>query len=380
MLSRRSFMLGAALTPLTSFAMVGERLSPWRKGTLDIHHIATHRGDSTLVVAPDGTTILIDAGAASDTSPAALEARPDASRSAGEWIARYVQRRLREVGHDALDTLLITHLHPDHINGVEDLGRAVSIRRVIDTGYPDYDYPAFEDTAASQRYVAWVRRRLTVERWMVGSRDQVRLEHGGSAAEFEIRNLAGLGEVWNARPRFSATDRANVNACSLALRLRFGRFSYFCAGDLTNWADAGVNPRLDALTPAALAAGPVDVAVAPHHGLFDASSSDMVKALAARVWIISAWHASHPSISTLERLFHPRLFVGARDVYATGLHPAAKLTSGRLTSKLASDDGHVVVRVSDEGTAFQVFVTSNRDEQDRVTLASPLLQARGGEA
>lgn len=372
-------MVGAALTSLASFAAAGERLPRWRKGMLDIHHIATHRGDATLIVAPDGTTILIDAGAATDTSPAALEVRPDASRSAGEWTARYVERRLREVGHDALDTLLITHLHPDHINGVEDLGRSVSIRRVVDTGYPEYRYPAFEDAVASKRYVAWVRRHSNVERWIVGSRDQIRLEHEGASTPFEIRNLAGLGEVWNAGTRFAAADRPNVNACSLALRLRFGRFSYFCAGDLTSWADAGINPRLDALTPAALAAGPVDVAVAPHHGMFDASNSEMVKALAARVWIISAWHASHPSVTTLERLFNPRLFVGARDVYATGLHPATKLTSGRLTGKLASDDGHVIVRVLEDGTAFQVFVTSNRDEQDRVMLASALLQARGVE-
>jgi beta-lactamase superfamily II metal-dependent hydrolase len=213
---------------------------------------------------------------------------------------------------------------------------------------------------------------------VVGSRDQVRLEHGGPAVAFEVRNLAGLGEVWKAGARFAAADRPNVNACSLALRMRFGRFSYFCGGDLTNWADAGTNSRLDALTPAASAAGTVDVAVAPHHGLFDASSSEMVKALAARVWIISAWHASHPSISTLERLFNPRLFTGPRAVYATGLHAAAKLTSGRLTSKLASDDGHVVVRVTDHGASFQVFVTSNRDEQDRVTAVSLPLVARAG--
>lgn len=119
---------------------------------------------------------------------------------------------------------------------------------------------------------------------------------------------------------------------------------------------------------------------AEHNGLFDASSSEMTKALAARVWIISAWHASHPSISTLERLFNPRLFFGPRDVYATGLHAAAKLTSGRLTSKLASDDGHIVVRVAEDGAAFQVFVTSNRDELDRVTLVSPPILARGTQA
>lgn len=377
MLSRRHFLLGAALTPLASFSMAGERLRPWRKGTLDIHHIATHRGDATLIVAPDGTTFLIDAGAITETSPSVLEPRPDASRPAGEWIARYLQRRLQEVGHDALDTLLITHLHPDHINGVEDVARAVPIRRVIDTGYPEYDYPAFEDAASSERYIAWVRRRQNVYRWVTGSRDQLRLEHGGTAVPFEIRNLAGSGEVWKAGKRFEAADRPNVNACSLALRLRFGRFSYFCAGDLTSWADAGANPRLDALTPAAIAAGPVDVAVAPHHGMFDASSAEMVKSLAARVWIISAWHAAHPSLSTLERLFNPRLFAGPRDVYSTGLHAATKLTSGRLTSKLASDDGHVIVRVADDGASFQVVVTSNRDEQDRVIRASMPLPARG---
>lgn len=378
MLSRRCFTLGAMFAPWASFAAVGERLPPWRKGTLDIHHISTHRGDATLIVAPDGTTILIDAGATAETGPAVLEPRPDASRPAGAWIARYVQRRLQEVGHDALDTLLITHLHPDHINGVEDLGRAVPIRRVIDSGYPDYRYPAFEDASASERYVAWVRQRTNVERWTVGSRDQVRLEHGGSAVPFEVRNLAGLGEVWNSGARFTARDQPNVNACSLALRLRFGRFGYFCAGDLTSWADAGANPRLDALTPAAVAAGQVDVAVAPHHGLFDASNSETVRALAARAWIISAWHAAHPSLSTLERLFNARLFTGPRDVYATGLHPAAMLTSRRLTSKMASTDGHVIVRVPEDGATFQVLVTSNRDEKDRVTLASQPVRCKSG--
>lgn len=377
MLSRRQFLVGAALASAAPLLKASDaRLAPWTAGVLDIHHISTHQGDATLIVAPDGTTILIDAGATAESGPDVLEPRPDASRSAGEWIARYVQRRLHDTGGDAIDTLLVTHLHPDHINGIPDVACIVPIRRVVDSGYPDYSYPPFEDAAASERYVSWVRRQANVERWQVGSDRQIRLEHGASSVPFRVRNLAGMGTVWGAGKRFDATDRPNVNACSSALRLQFGRFTYFCAGDLTSWADAGARPDLDALTPAALAAGPVDVAVAPHHGLFDASSSAVVCALSARAWIISAWHASHPSISTLERLFNPRLYAGPRDVYATGLHEAVRLTAARLTRQLASDDGHVIVRVAPDGASYRIFVTSNRDEHDRLLLSSPALVAR----
>ena len=31
-------------------------MKPWTPGTLDIHHINTGRGDSTLFIFPDGTT------------------------------------------------------------------------------------------------------------------------------------------------------------------------------------------------------------------------------------------------------------------------------------------------------------------------------------
>jgi beta-lactamase superfamily II metal-dependent hydrolase len=395
---------GAALRAATDTAtdVVGRHLIRWRPGLLDIHHIATGRGDSTLIVAPDGTTILIDAGATMKPDAALLDARPDPSRRPGEWIARYVKRRLADTSRPALDTLLVTHLHPDHIGaigdntplaasgqyrltGVTDVAAVLPVRRVIDSDFPDYGFPPFEDTPASENYVAFVRDRVrrgaSVERFNVGSSAQIRLDHGASGIPFEVRNLAAKGVVWSGheqetidhfplRDQLAAKDLPNVNAGSIALRLSFGSFGYFCGGDLTDWADAGARPWMDALTPAAEAAGRVDVAVAPHHGLFDASGSAMVRALAARVWVISAWHASHPSITTLERLFNERLFAGPRSVYTTGLSPAADLTQGRLTRKLASREGHVVIRVAADGKSYRVVVTSNADEADRVRQVS----------
>src|SRR4051812_16512207 len=63
---------------------VGQPIAPWSAGTLDIHQISTGRGNAALVVMPDGTTLLVDAGAA--TAPFA-DARPNATRSPAAWIA-----------------------------------------------------------------------------------------------------------------------------------------------------------------------------------------------------------------------------------------------------------------------------------------------------
>ncbi|WP_029414996.1 ComEC/Rec2 family competence protein [Brevundimonas bacteroides] len=381
---------------------VGARLDPWRPGTLDIHHLSTGRGDATLVVGPDGTTLLIDAGAASRIDASTLPARPDASRRAGEWIGRYVLRRLEETGHSSLDTALITHLHPDHTGGVaehsplepggryhltglSDVARQVPIERIIDPDFPDYGYPRFEDAVSAGNYVAFVRARLAdghrVERFAVGRADQITLVHARSAVPFEVRNLAARGRVWTGqgdavrsvfpnRADLANSDQPDENAGSLAIRLSFGSFRYFAAGDLTAWARAGARPWMDALTPAAEACGRVSVAVVPHHGLFDGPQGPAIGALAARAWIISAWHASHPSPSTLERLLEERLYPGARDIYATDLSPAMDLIAGRLTRRLASRAGHVIVRVDQDGQAFQVVTTAATDEEDLVVSLS----------
>src|SRR5689334_8766978 len=72
---------------------VGAPLPPWTPGTLDIHQVSTGRGNAALFIFPDGTTLLVDAGAAGGNSPE-TEPHPDASRSPGAWIVRYIRRHL----------------------------------------------------------------------------------------------------------------------------------------------------------------------------------------------------------------------------------------------------------------------------------------------
>lgn len=202
---------------LSGLDRIGKTLTPWRPGTLDIHHLSTGRGDATLIVGPDGTAILIDAGAASRIDAATLPARPNGDRRPGEWIARYICRRLIETGGDRLDTLIVTHLHPDHVGGVgedtpmavggryrltgvSDIAARMPIGRIIDPDFPDYGYPPFEDAVSAENYVAFIRARVTagerVERFQVGRADQIVLERSGSGPAFEVRNIASRGRVW----------------------------------------------------------------------------------------------------------------------------------------------------------------------------------------
>jgi beta-lactamase superfamily II metal-dependent hydrolase len=377
----------------------GNALTPWRPGCLDIHHIATGRGDSSLIVAPDGTTIIIDAGAMYAPGPFNLDLKPNGERRPGEWIGRYAARRLRETSSVGIDYLLVTHLHPDHVGdlgpalpkasdgdyqltGASDVSAQLPIGVVLDRGAPDYENVAIRTAPFAQNYIRFIQARLSagrrVERFVAGADNQIGLIKDARAfPTFDVRNLAVNGEVWTGRgdehqALFPATkplppeDIPDENAYSAALRLTYGRFAYFTAGDLTSNTFDGELPWRDVESRAAQAAGPVDVAVAGHHGLFDSTSADVVRALRPRVWLIDAWHISHPSITTLERLFSERLYSGPRDVFSTGLSQANSLVNERLTKRLSSASGHVVVRVSPGGAAYRVVVTDNSDESDRV--------------
>ena len=73
---------------------VGGHLPPWTPGMLDIHQISTGRGNSALFILPDGTTLLVDAGAAGDGLPE-TDPHPNATRTPGAaWIVRYLKRHL----------------------------------------------------------------------------------------------------------------------------------------------------------------------------------------------------------------------------------------------------------------------------------------------
>lgn len=403
MLRRRDLIAGGLLGAGSSLlaprraAARTETLAPWTPGTLDIHHIDTGVGNATFILAPDGTTILIDCGATRGGPPASTPLRPDSSRPAGEWVARYALRHAAAAGRDTLDYIVATHVHPDHVGfpvdgdprtadgvvltGLAQVDALMPATTVIDRGFPDYATKPLIPAPFAQNHRAWLEARVRsgrrVEPVSVGSTGQLRPRRGGA---FSARFVGGDGRVWTGAgetsrslfpPRSQWTTEAapDENHLSIALVLAFGPFRYFTGGDLTADTHDGAVPWLDVETPIARAAGPVDVAAANHHGYFDAGGAGFVQALKADTYVVQAWHATHPAMATLQRLLNDWPGRPRHEVYVTRLAPESRAVNGRFLPGVRSTEGHVVVRVSPDGR-YSVFVTDSRDEKDTVTFAS----------
>jgi hypothetical protein len=373
----------------------GERLPAPEVGGLEIHHIETGRGNSTFILGPDGTSLLIDAGEAHSLERTMSPARPDKSRRTGEWIARYVRRQLERTSRNNLDVMLLTHLHGDHVGevtdgsplsslgnyrltGAADVAEAIHVNEMLDRGWPDYAYPTPPKDPTSLNYIGLVRSMAqwgtTVRRASAGSLDQLALRHDALRyPNFSARILSVNGEIWTgsgeaAKAMFpSPGELANTvfpseNMCSISLRIQYGAFRYYSGGDLTCETEYGRFPWRDIETPVARSAGPVSVAVANHHGYFDACGPAMVRALRPRVWVLPTWHVSHPAMNVMANIFSTELYPGDRSVFAVGMTPEALLTTERFSAGLSSSDGHVIIRVPPTGHEFTVHVVDSRDE------------------
>ena len=386
-----------------------ERLPPWSPGELDIHHIDTGRGNATFLIGPDGTTLLIDCGASDDGPAVSAPCRPDASRQPGEWVARYALRQAQVAGRDTLDYLVVTHVHPDHVGdipigaaprqdhsfiptGVSQVDQFMPAAVILDRGYPDYGALPPPDAPFAVNYRAWldVRRRSNrkLEAIHVGSDRQIRLRSAAQYPSFSVRAVAANGRVWtgegeNSRSlfpdvaSFTPNSRPTENACSLALKLSYGRFSYFSGGDLNADTRDGRLPWMDVETAAVRAAGPVEVAVADHHGYFDACGVEFVNRLNAQVYVIPAWHVTHPGPAPMERLIGAWPGAKQHDVFTTEMLPANRLFNARWLSRMRATQGHVTVRVAAGGESYRVFVTDSAQENGGLTLACGPYQCRG---
>jgi beta-lactamase superfamily II metal-dependent hydrolase len=383
----------------TNSAGESNRFEPWQRGLLDIHHISTGRGNSVLMICPDGKSILIDAGAVKGPTEAMAPARPNSARRPGEWIGRYARYHLRTAPRQELDYAVLTHFHGDHIGdvtpdcpaapageyrltGISDVAEIIPIGKIIDRGFPNYNYPAPSTDDTVTNYVRFVRSRekrgAKTEKFVVGSRGQIALQHSqNDFPNFVVRNLAANGEVWTGKnestqqlfPPLSTLkpeEYPTENSCSIAMQFDYGAFRYYIGGDLTCNTRFGATPWLDVETPVAKIAGPANVSALNHHGYFDATGADFVRQMRSRIYVVQAWHASHPALSVLDRLYSPLLYQGDRDVLSTGLTQAASLADARFSDRMLSQSSHVIVRVSQQGREYQVIVLDDAKEEGDV--------------
>jgi hypothetical protein len=384
----------------------GDVLPIWVPGTLDIHQIVTGRGNAAFMMFPDGTTLLLDAGDAGDTEYDRLhtsdtDQRPNSSRTPAQWITRYIRHM---TGPDArLDYAVITHFHPDHmgiitgseplsmhgdyrLRGITEIGEILPIDRLIDRGWPDYKYlppPASDMMFANyRRFVAQntAAGRLKMIGAQAGTTNQItQVRKPNPQLPFEVRIVAVNDRAWTGKGdetkvRFPPLDSIPLredwpdeNMCSVAIRIRYGRFDYFTGGDMPGYPVPGAAAWHDEETDVAQAIGPTDVHVVNHHGSLEEENPFWLATLRSRVMIVPAWAATHPSPDVLKRMLSTRIYPERRDIFVTLFRDATKTATGARATQVASDHGHIVVRVEPGGARYWVLVLDDATESYRVT-------------
>src|SRR5262249_29668215 len=115
--------------------------------TLDIYFIDVEGGQSTLIVTPEGRSLLVDTGFAAN----GFDDQSNRGRDARRIIAA-----ARDAGLKQIDYLLTTHFHPDHDGGVTDVAAGIPIHTFIDHGTvpPEAERGGRGTLAACEAYAA----------------------------------------------------------------------------------------------------------------------------------------------------------------------------------------------------------------------------------
>ncbi|HEV8587291.1 MAG TPA: ComEC/Rec2 family competence protein [Pyrinomonadaceae bacterium] len=289
-------LLGAGTFAVIKWGLPWLRTRPPKPtGELQIHvlDVGPIEGDSILIIAPGGKSVLIDAG--------------DAAKG------KVVLDALKRYKVERLDYFIATHPHPDHIGGADEVLNGIKVGTVIDNGV-DLSTPVPSPTPAKKgskppplpAATPAKKRAKTITSFFDEYKDA--LQKSGAQyqkAKFGQKIDLGGGAILTvlapSEPLFTKeqmkTGGNEPNANSIVLRLDYGDFSMLFMGD----AEAQTEQRLLG-KDVELKAYVIKIA---HHGSKYATSQDFLNRVKPESAIIStgAWNRyGHPAQAVLDRL------------------------------------------------------------------------------
>lgn len=366
---------------------VGQPLPPWQEGYLDIHAINTGRGECTLLILPDGTTLAIDAGEFSrePDSYRAVAQKPDTLTRPTHVYAAYMRHFMPH--RDSLDYMLVTHFHMDHfgqlepeyersaagdylLSGVTALYEELPFRELVDRAWPAYDSLACRamseaSLANYRRFVdhATMHSGLKASALRLGADDQFPLRHAPEQyPDFAITGLCANGCVWDGGQVTNCYEGKvpRENAASCGILVRYGAFDYFTAGDI------GDNSRLE--YPCAKAVGrSVEAMKSNHHMSRHTMSERMLSVLDPDVIVTQSFYvrAIQPDTAAIRRISEHR-GKGAGRMYFTNIDPSLTEADPELYARSAGIGGHVVIRVAPSGREYRVYLLDDTNMEYRI--------------
>jgi beta-lactamase superfamily II metal-dependent hydrolase len=366
---RRTAILISTFLLFSSFGLQAQQQdSAQDKGLLQIHYINLGQGGSTLIIGPDGTTILYDFGV----------------KQGKQGLVPYLDSVLNG---KQIDYAILSHRDKDHFVGYKDLieaGYDISVANYEPDG-PPKDSPQF---AKNWTKVTPHTRAGAAKPIPVGL--AIAIGNGAS-----ILVASSNGRI------FDGTDIAvsNENDRSISLFLNYGKFQYILDGDLGGGEEkcsGHETTQLDIQTYVAKALlktekiDPklgVDVFHVAHHGSESSSPARYVNLINPEVGLISVGNPNcsyrHPRKDVISMLLGKTKnlknacsnVIPLTHVFQTdyGSENCARETVGRETDNSGIISGDIVLR-TDGKSGYQIktsgFVWEKKQKIQKVESQS----------
>lgn len=249
--------------------------------TLTILILDVGQGDASLVIGPSGRTLLIDAGPP-------------------EEGIRTILPTLRTLDIKNLNWIVTTHYDADHIGGLAEVIKGPDLLLnteddpISSNGLIDRGDATDQDTSFFYDYLDAAQGHRTE------AEPGMRLDLGsGAFAEVVVVNgRYGNGQVIHLNPE-------EENEASIGLLIKFGKFRYFTAGDLTGGGGLGRYETKDMETTAGEIIGEINVLHVAHHGSASSTNNAFLGQTRPEASIISVGKDNdygHPSEAVLKKL------------------------------------------------------------------------------
>src|SRR5688572_26015063 len=203
---------------------------------LEIYFIDTEGGQATLLVAPSGAAMLIDAGFMGLDTP-----NPD--KETGRDPAR-IAAVAQTAGVKAIDTLLMTHFHGDHVGGAARLAELLPIRTFIDHGPAVQAVPQLKQSVGAYSEY-WAAAFAKGRHLTVAAGD--RIDVPGLEVTVVQASATATPRAGSPNPHCNGLERRMddnpENTASIGVVIAYGQFRFANFGDLP-W-----NEELELLCP-----------------------------------------------------------------------------------------------------------------------------------